>query len=272
MYIFLAILFFILGVCFGSFTNVLIYRMPEDISVVKRAKSFCPKCGHEIKWYDNIPLISYLVLRGKCRNCKEKISIRYPLVELAGGVIFLTTFLVFGDINIQSLVNASLLSIILIIAFAIAYIDEVSCLIPTSLCVTIFVISLVYFGYDLYLNIVNHTMLEYNSFYDKIVAFGGVIIKFMLIYVLAKFVFKREAMGLGDVILLASMAPILGSAKLFMTVLFASVSCSILELILIATKVRKRDQELPFGPYIVFGFYLSIFFGDAIINGIMNLF
>ena len=273
MIVLVAFAYFVLGVCFGSFTNVLIYRMPNDISVVKRSKSFCPKCGHEIKWYDNIPLISYICLGGKCRNCKEKISIRYPIVELIGGLIFLTCFFVFGySATWQTLLAALVFSLLLIFAFAIAYIDQISGYIPTSLCVTILIIGLAFIGSDLYFAITNDTMGQYNDFYDKIVAFCGVIAIFLLIFVVGKVILGRDPMGLGDVTLLASLSLSLGTAKLFMVVLFASVLCSIISVILIGLKKIDRGKEIPFGPYIVAGYFFAIFFGDAIINGIMSLF
>ena len=85
--------FSLMGLFLGSFSNVLVYRLSEHKSLFKPSRSFCPTCGNEIKWYDNIPLISYIVLRGKCRNCKEKISIRYPLIELIGLLIGIGCFL-----------------------------------------------------------------------------------------------------------------------------------------------------------------------------------
>ena len=91
--IIIGLLYSLIGLFLGSFSNVLVYRLSEHKSLFNPSRSFCPTCGNPIKWYDNIPLLSYIILRGKCRNCKEKISIRYPLIELIGLLIGVGCFL-----------------------------------------------------------------------------------------------------------------------------------------------------------------------------------
>src|SRR5680860_52501 len=109
------ILIFILGLIVGSFSNVCIYRIPKNESIVYPA-SHCPKCSSKIKPYDNIPLLSYILLKGRCRNCKSKISIQYPIVEFFTGLIYLIIYLLYG-LSIQTLVYIILSSALIIIAF-----------------------------------------------------------------------------------------------------------------------------------------------------------
>ena len=120
-------LIFILGACLGSFSNVCIYRLPKNKQIVS-GRSFCPRCKKKINWFDNLPLISFLILNGKCRKCKKVISLRYFIVEIATGIIFLLIYLNYNDLS--TIIFLSVLSLIYIIIF---FIDLENFIIPDSL-------------------------------------------------------------------------------------------------------------------------------------------
>ena len=220
MLTFLAIAFFIFGIIIGSFSNVVIYRLPNNLSIVK-PRSACPKCHKEIKWYDNIPILSYVLLKGKCRECHEKIPFRYPLVEGIMGIMYL-------------------LASILILGFA----------------------HLVF----VFIN---------DGFEETFSHLLGMVFGFGLLLLVRRlgFVFyKREALGFGDVKLMGASGLFLGLGLTLLSFLIASITGAIIETILMKTKVRKKHAEIPFGPYLILGMLISLFFGNMIISWYFGFF
>lgn len=231
------ILFFLLGLVFGSFANVLIWRIPKGLSIGGR--SICRKCKGRISWFDNIPLLSFILLHGKCRKCKSKISLRYPLVELITGIIFVLLYLKFG-LSYQTFFLA-LLSPILISIF---FIDLDHRIIPD-------VLVFVGIGFSfLYLVFVSP-----QTFYSSI--FVGLISSFFLL--ILHFITKGKGMGLGDCKFALLGGMIVGLPNIFHWFFGAFLTGAIVGCILILVKKYGFKSKIAFGPFLVFALFLTIF-------------
>lgn len=240
----LELFFFIVGTFFGSFANVVIRRLPYGKSIVKPA-SHCPKCLNPIKWKDNLPIISFLILGGRCRNCKTKISFEYPVVELLTGLLFL-----FGYLNFDISLNLLIFLILSIFLIIISFIDLHLRIIPDILA-----ISLLIFG--LLSSFVN-PIVAFNFFNSlKGTLFGGIFL-YLVSYAGAK-IYKKEVMGGGDVKLLAAGGSFLGLQNIFLALLIACFIGGVTGLFLILIKKKKRTDFIPFGPFIAIGI-LTVFF------------
>lgn len=250
------ILILIYGLLIGSFLNVVIYRIPRDESIAWPG-SHCTSCGHGLKWYDNIPLFSYLLLRGKCRYCGDKISSQYPLVEATNAIIYLFLYILFQGINLDFIFLALISSALV----AITFIDLREQIIPDSLVIAVLVLS-----------VLHKTLLHFyegipfpltDSLLGLIIA-GGL---FLLIVF-----FSRGGMGGGDVTLIGALGFVLG-LKGILTVIFLSfVLGSVISIFLLAARIKSRKDPIPFGPFIVISFYITLFFGDNILNWYTGLF
>ena len=161
------IIVFLFGLMIGSFLNVVIYRIPKDISVIKPG-SFCPECSENLKWYELIPLISYLIQAGKCTHCKAKISMQYPLIEFSNGILFIMIY--FYSIDIPHFVFLSMLGMAMLCLVVIDFKDFI---LPDVLIIFSFVIVLVYFGYYEKLEILPR-------FYFALFAAGGMYLLLMI--------------------------------------------------------------------------------------------
>lgn len=240
---------FILGLGFGSFANVCIYRIPRGESIIKPG-SHCPKCEKQIKWYDNIPLISYALLRGRCRYCGGKISLQYPLIELITGFLFLLTYQKFrGDPFTILIFLLLVLSLIIVSA-----IDFKTYTIPNK-----FTYPLIIFG--LFSSPFNSFLKEYSgiiisssqqlsfivsSFLGLLVG-GGVL---YLIALLGRKMFKREAMGGGDIKLISGVGAFLGAGNVLWVIFLASLLGAVTGGALRIAGKYKKFQEIAFGTYI----------------------
>ncbi len=237
---------FIFGLLLGSFANVCIYRIPLDLSIVS-PPSACPKCKKFIPWHDNIPVISYIALLGKCRSCGNKISIVYPLIELLTGITFALVFYKYG-----MSVNTLLFLILTFSLIVISGIDYYHKVIPD-----IFPLILACAG--LLLSFFNTTLGDtylqrfLHSVYG-LAAGGGSL---FLIGVLGKAVYKKEAMGGGDVKLMAGVGAIIGWQCALFAIFVAALIGSIAGLLLVI--FSKKREYLPFGPFLAFGSYITLF-------------
>jgi leader peptidase (prepilin peptidase)/N-methyltransferase len=261
---------FLLGVVIGSFLNVCILRIPADKSIVMPASS-CPKCGKAIAPYDNIPVLSWLILGGKCRNCKVKISAMYPAVELLNGVLFLACYFAFG-LTVEALkwaVFASLLVVLTITDLRERILpDEVNFFgLGAGLLFSFFTKPID--GTALWLA---NRLFEFPppdmalSFVDAIL---GAIVGSGLLWVVAEGYFRlrgREGMGLGDVKMMAAVGAFLGLKRTLMTVLAGSLLGSVIGILLIAISKKGRDYELPFGTFLGAGALLVVFFGGPALH------
>jgi len=242
------ILIFILGLIVGSFNNVCIYRIPRNESIVYPA-SHCPNCRTKIKPVDNIPLLSYILLKGRCRNCKSKISIQYPIVELLTGLTYLIIYLIYG-LSIQSLVYIILSSALIIIAF----IDLQKQIIPDIISLPGIVIGLI-------LSFIVPYIAFINSALGALVG-GGII---LIIAWVGSIIFKKEAMGGGDVKLAAMIGAFLGWRYMVISLFLGFFLGALAGIFLILSKIKRKEDMVPFGPFIALGSIITLLCGEKII-------
>jgi len=243
------VLIFILGLIVGSFSNVCIYRIPRNESIVYPA-SHCPKCHSNISPKDNIPLLSYILLKGRCRNCKSKISIQYPIVELLTGLIYLIIYLVYG-LSIQTLIYIILTSSLIIISF----IDLNEQIVPDVISLPGIVLGFIISFFVSYISFVNSAL--------GIVVGGGII---LVIGLAGSVIFKKEAMGGGDVKLAAMIGAFLGWKYSIISLFFGFFLGALAGIILILSKVKSKEDTVPFGPFIVLGSLITLLWGEKILS------
>ena len=261
----------VLSLCVGSFLNVVIYRTPkmmeqewhtecqlllhpeqaiideEKLSLSKPA-STCPKCKTAIKWYQNIPVISWLALRGKCGSCQNPISIRYPFIELLTAICSLTVVAVYGA-TLQMLFGVLLTWILITLTF----IDFDTQLLPDRFTLTLAAIGL--------------AINSYSLFTTPTAAIWGYVIGFLslwIVYYLFKVVTGKEGMGYGDFKLLAALGAWMGPLLLPLIILLSSVVGAIIGIILL--KIRKENMPFAFGPYIAIAGWVAFLWGDQIMK------
>ena len=258
----MSILIFALGLVIGSFLNVCIYRIPQGVSIHSPRRSFCPECRTPIRFYDNIPVLSYLLLRGRCRHCATEISTIYPLVELMTGILFLFSLYRFGP-------TLALLHSCLFISLSIpiAWIDARWYIIPDA----IILVGLVT-GAVLTLLI---ALTRHNPGYliDHLIGAIAGGVSMLLIAAVGTFLFRQRAMGGGDIKLMISIGLFLGGWPHLLVVIMASAfTGSIVGLSLIALGKKSRSSSrIPYGPFLVVGALLDLFWGGAIWNWYLML-
>lgn len=239
---------FLLGLAVGSFDNVAAYRIPEGISLWS-PRSFCPRCGSQIAWYDNIPILSFLLLRGRCRRCGGAISLRYPIVELASGLLFLAVFAKLGFEWRAELVPHLFLVTVLVILSAI---DLQHQIIPNRV---------IYPSIPLALAAMGGVALARGDAGIILRSLAGLAIGGVPLGLLA--LFLPRGMGMGDAKLAAFTGTFLGFQQL--TALFlAFLTGSLAGIALIAAGRRDRKSRIPFGPFLALGALLALMFGERI--------
>jgi leader peptidase (prepilin peptidase)/N-methyltransferase len=250
-------LFFVIGACFGSFANVCIYRLPRKKSIVAPS-SFCPKCRKPLLWYDNIPILSYLILGGKCRFCGKTINIRYLVVELLMGLF---SALLYEKLLAQGLVCTFIAYFIFILAVVITSgIDWETFLIPD-----VIVIPGILFGIvaaTVCPNFFFFSTFEQGPMPRFIYSLGGAIggaVVIGLLALLGRVVWKKDAMGGGDIKLLAMIGAFLGWKSIFLAIFFGSLIGTVFSIALIAFKKKKWEDYVPFGPYLSLGAIIALF-------------
>ena len=252
MQIFELTVYFLLGLAVGSFSNVCIYRLPIQQSIIL-PKSHCPSCKTPIPFYYNIPLVSYLYLRGKCAFCQNKITIRYFIVELLTALFFLFFGWKYG-LSI-SLVYFFILIPVFVIIF---FIDLKHLIIPDSLVLLIGVLAL---GKLFLPNLDSIFTSLYSSALGALVAFtliGGLIIFY-------QYVRKIEGMGLGDLKLFVVLGFLFGIKGIMFVLIISSLSGAIIGSIILINSKKNFQSQIPFGPYIILATFLYIIFGSKII-------
>jgi leader peptidase (prepilin peptidase)/N-methyltransferase len=260
------IIVFIFGLVLGSFFNVCIYRLPRaDISIIKPPHSFCPNCTKPIKWFDNIPLVSFILLKGHCRYCREPISLRYPLVELLTAALFAYSFyhLIVKSEQVTALVIATFLVTIYLVSVLviITFIDFEFRIIPDEITIPGIIIGLIVSTIFPLLQPPlrfidgNHIpLIGLVSALVGMVAGGGVV---YLVGVVGKLVFRKEAMGFGDVKLLMMVGAFLGWESVIYIFFLA---CFIGALAGITSWIITREHYIAFGPYLSLAAIIVIFF------------
>ncbi len=243
---------FVLGCIWGSFSNVCIYRLPNDQSVVK-GRSFCTSCKEQIKWYDNIPFLSFIFLKGKCRKCGNKISSQYFLVEFVSAISFIIVYHLYG-ISITTLLLI-ILSIFFIIIF---FIDLKHFIIPNELTFPLMFIGFVKsFEPNL-----NQTIFP-NYINSLIGGVFGYLIIWLIIFFYKK-VRNKEGMGLGDAKLMAVVGFWFGWASIPFTIFISSFVALIFSIPSLIKKNKNMATQIPFGPYIIIGCIIYVSFANQI--------
>ncbi len=247
------LLIFILGLAVGSFINVLIDRNSTGESIIF-GKSHCDNCKKSIAWYDLIPIISFVILLGKCRYCKSRLSFYYPIVELITGVIFALTLLFAMG---QNVLPSHLLYLLIINSalIAIFFIDLKYGIIPDKIVYPAIIVS---FFYTLY-------AIPYTLYPNLLSALGAFF--FFLILVL---ITHGKGMGFGDVKFVVLMGLILGFPKIIVALYLAFLTGAVVGVILILWRKKKlRGSTIPFGPFLVLGTILALFYSDFFIKLLM---
>ena len=250
------ILIILLGLALGSFANVCIYRIPQRKSLLLPG-SFCPKCGAKIRFYDNVPLLSYIFLKGRCRDCRAKISLEYPLVEFLTSALLVVAYLRFG--LSWDFAARAILIIIMILTF---FIDLKHRIIPDVLTFPGIIL-----GFGLSFAVTSPSVS--NSLLGIVV--GGAM--FYLAAILGELLFKKESMGGGDIKLAMMLGAFLGWKNILLVLFLSAFLGSLIGgVALFFSKDVKETRTIPFGPFLALGAVIAMFVGDALISAYLKTF
>ena len=249
------ILIVVFGLVWGSFLNVVIYRLPRGLSLL-RPPSSCPHCGKQIKFYENIPILSYLVLRGKCGSCKANISPAYPLVEALTPFCFL---LVYMQYSLSPHFFASCLFVSALIV--LGFIDYHHQILPDEITLSGLVLALLYtfFRDDLSLT---------QALLGAGVGAGFLLLVYGVYYLLR----KKEGLGLGDVTMMLMIGAFLGWKQTLLTLILASIGGAIVGVFFIIFKKKDLQHALPFGTFLAPAAFVALLYGQQIIDAYLSLY
>ena len=233
----LYIILFLYGIVIGSFLNVCIYRIPKQENIAK-VRSHCMQCDHQLKWYELIPLFSYLLQGGKCRVCKSKISVQYPLIEGANGILYIFIFMING-INVDSLLYCLLTSTLLVLSV----IDFRTYEIPIGINYFILVLG------------VCRTAVHYTDWANHVIGFFVVSVVLYIIIIAT----KGRGIGGGDMKMMAVCGLFLGWKEIILAFLLGCIIGSVVHVI--RMRVTKCDHVLALGPYLSIGVFISMLWG-----------
>ena len=265
----------VIGAMVGSFLNVVVHRLPkmmerqwheecahlrgevlppEPVYNLATPASACPYCGHEIRWYQNIPIISYLVLKGRCRHCSASISARYPLLELLSALLTAYTAWHFGP-------SASAVAAVLLVwcLLALTFIDYETQLLPDSITLPLIWLGLLW-------------NLE-DGFIPLPEALIGAIAGYLIlwaVYHLFKLATGKEGMGYGDFKLLSALGAWLGWQALPVMILASSVVGAVIGIVMVLMAGHDKAKPLPFGPYLALGGLIALYWGDELMRAYLN--
>jgi len=257
------IFIFAFGAVVGSFTNVLIYRLPKRKSIIFPG-SHCPNCSSKIKPYDNIPIISYIILGGKCRNCKAKISIRYPIVELLMGLCYLTFYIAFYPNDLLRFIQFIILAPIFL---SLSWIDIEHWEIPDELSISIIIVGL------------TSALLigSWKVLLNSVIAGGIGAIIFWILSKMGKKIFQKEALGEGDIILIAGLGTLVGVWGVFIVMITGALIGMLAGFIVLfirksILKQKKTSSAVPFGPFLIIGAIAAILWGKKLVELYLSTF
>jgi leader peptidase (prepilin peptidase)/N-methyltransferase len=242
------LILFIFGSCIGSFLNVCIYRVPNSKSIVY-PPSACPGCNTPIRFYDNIPIISFLLLRGKCRSCQAVISIRYPLVELMAGLFAICAYLKFG-LTLEALISYLFIASLIVITF----IDIDHRIIPDAISLPGIPIGFAASFFS--------PVITYLESLIGILVGGGSLLLVAWVYGL---ITHKEGMGGGDIKLLAMIGAFVGWQGVLLTIFLSSAIGTLCGLLVMIRSRKNMKLAIPFGPFLAMGAMIHIFFGNELI-------
>ena len=242
------LIIFIFGIVIGSFLNVCIYRIPEHEDIVK-TRSHCMSCGGQLKWYDMFPLFSYLFLRGRCRYCKTKLSVQYPLIEAMNGILYVIIVLQHG-VNIDSLLYCLLTSALVVLSV----IDFRTYEIPLGINLFILALGLI------------RVALDYHNFLGYLIGLLAVSAVLAILY----YASGGRAIGGGDVKLMAACGLFLGWKLIVMAFLLGCVLGAVIHVI--RMKVSGQDHVLAMGPYLSVGVFIAALWGNRMLSWYLGQF
>lgn len=245
---FYVIIMILFGIVIGSFLNVCIYRIPKEESIVV-VPSHCMKCGNKLKWYDLVPIMSYLFLGGKCRYCKDKISVQYPLVELTNGILYGVLAFVNG-FNVETVLYCLCTSALL----TLSIIDLRTFEIPVAFNIFIGILGII------------RLLTDIGHWYVYAIGFVSVSGFLYLLYLIT----KGRGIGGGDIKLMAAAGLLIGWKYIILSLGLGCVLGSFIHVILM--RVQNKDRVLAFGPYLSLGIYISMVSGEQIIEWYLNTF
>lgn len=242
------VMIFLLGLCVGSFCNVLIYRIPREEEFV-RTSSHCMTCGHVLKWYELIPVASWLIQGGKCRACGVKLSAQYPLVETVNGLMWLVAAIMFRGDWLTVALYCVLFSMLLVLTV----IDWRTYTIPNGINLVIFLLGVV------------RLLTDLGNWKLYVIGMLSVSAVFLLLHILT----GGNGLGMGDVKLVASAGLLLGWPKMILAVMVGSLAGALIH----SVRMKKgASNKLAFGPYLAAGIWFSALVGDQLITAYLSLF
>lgn len=251
------------GLILGSFFNVLIWRLPRHESIVKPS-SHCPKCNRPVRPWENIPVASFLALRGKCAGCGQKISLQYPIIELAtAGAALLLWYTAAESLSSSAAHNTHLAIRLfaLLLMIPVTVIDMRHRLIPDA-------ITLPLLGVSLCASFIPGDTTPFQAITGLLMG-GGIL---MGMGWLGKIIFRKgEAMGGGDIKLLAAIGALWGPKTVLLTLFFGAFAGTIGAVTLIALKHLAEDRRMPFGPFLALGLWVAVLWGDLLVESYMKL-
>lgn len=239
------VVIFVFGLLIGSFLNVVIYRLPEGMSIAT-PPSHCPKCNHQLKPLDLVPVFSWLFLKGKCRYCAVKVSPRYALVELLTGILFAYTYLVFG---LEWILLVQLIFVAVLIA--VVFIDLDHQIIPDEL--NLFLLLVFIFA---------NLALSFIPWKDAFLGAAAGFLPLFLVVLLT----GGAGMGMGDVKLMFVLGLYLGLGQTLLALFLSFIYGGVFGVLLLVTKIKGRKDAIPFGPWIVLATLTSLYFGPNLIS------
>lgn len=238
----------LIGLVFGSFLNVCIYRIPRG-NFFSANQSFCPHCKSTLKWYDLVPVISYIALNGRCRVCKEKIPVRYPVVEALNGVLWVLLYIVYGISHI-TLILSAFCSLLLIISFIDISIMEI----PNRLILAVLVLAIIMF-------ILSFFDLAFELWWEHLigmVAISGLLLTIALL--------TKGGIGAGDVKLMFGAGLLLGIRRSVIAFFIGIIIAAIIGIALVAFYGKSRKAQMPLAPSLSIGIVAALLLGDKIIS------
>ena len=249
------VIVFVFGLIVGSFLTAVIHRLP-DLKTIIRERSHCPHCKKELGLWDLIPLLSFVMLAGKCRYCSKKISWQYPLVEFSTGLIFVLIWLNFG-LSVYSVFLALIFAGLIVIA---AY-DLKKMLIPDEILWPLVILALLYF---IGVAVVEGNFAILSSAFWGALVFGGIIL-------ILHFVSGGKWMGFGDIKLAGLLGFILGMPAVLVGFFITFLVGGFIGLVLMATGKKSLKDKVPFAPFMIFGFLIAIFWAEKILEWYLNI-
>ncbi len=254
--VFYTIVIFIFGLVFGSFYNVVGWRLPIGLSLIRPSGSFCPKCKHKLSWYENIPVFSWLIQGGKCRNCKKKIPKFYIIIEALTGVLFALSYWIFG------FSFEFVLAILISSFFVIVVVSDSNFLVIPDEVTLVFSILVIL------------SRIVLNGFNDGLLYLSYGLGAFFVMYLLmlfGNFIFKKESLGGGDIKLMFFIGCSLGPWMSLFTIFLSSFIALPLSLILY---FRSKDSVIPYGPFLLIATLIIVIFkmdANSVLNFILNI-